>query len=145
MNEVKIGAVTIRVWMDTLYLETVFEDGAKVGAAPEPQRDIQTARSYGYRDDTTGLWLDHDPAHSWLAVKKGLRVSPTLWAVAHERADSGTPTWEEQAAEEAYVLDFQRFVQTGDNWREFPEEWAEEFRAFREQLRGSAEPKSNLE
>ena len=134
--EVRIGDATIRVWMETKYLETVFEDRTKIGATPDPERDYDTARAYGYGSDTTALWLDHDPAHSWLAQKNGMPVSPALWAAAHDQAKeryrrSTLATWDEQAKEESYVLDFQRFVQTGENRRDFSREWREEFLLLR--------------
>ena len=96
----------LRVWPETQYCETVFEDGTKVPAAPGQDDSYrEQARECGYGDDTWALCLQHEAFHTMLAEFEGRPWSPTLWAVAHP---GGRLTREEAWDEEERVLNFQK-------------------------------------
>jgi hypothetical protein len=93
---------------------TVFPCGCAVDAVwtYEPA-DFDHAAEAGYERDhvgVTGLHLEHDFAHSFLADVLEHRASPTLWHVAHQRVMGWYRDWR---AEEARALAFQAYLQTG--------------------------------
>jgi hypothetical protein len=58
---------------------------------------------------------DHELAHTWLAMRRGLPHSPVLWAVAHDlELDS-----DEVRDEEAKVLAFQKALV-----KDLPKPWS---------------------
>ena len=90
------------------YVESVMEDGTKVGATPNrDEASLAIAADLGYGDDTWEMSRDHELSHTWLAHLEGRPCSPTMWRLAHphssEVADDRTV-----AEEEARVLTFQR-------------------------------------
>lgn len=116
------------------YLETVWPDGEKCGATRGTEMyNLDYARHLGYTGVRDAL-REHELAHTFIAEKLGYEYSPTLRAVALKYAP-GTAPYELQLAEEAVVLGFQLYLQTGRiglgfspyAWR--AAEWGEEFRA----------------
>lgn len=106
----RLHSCLVRIFDQAHYLETVFPDGHKVGAAPEDTDEYRaTAERIGYGADTWKLCRDHEMAHTVLMQTLGLAYSPTLWAVAHGEAKeiSGSPG--EMGAEEELVLAFQHW------------------------------------
>ncbi len=94
------------------YLETRWPDGAKCGADRDSQmQNIDYARHLGYFTVRDAL-REHELAHTYISEKLGFPYSPTLRAVA-EGYGPGTAPYERQLWEEAVVLDFQRYMQTG--------------------------------
>jgi hypothetical protein len=115
------------------YLETVWPDGATCGATRDgTMQNADYARHLGYPDVRHAL-REHELAHHAVAGWLGQPYSPTLRAVALGFAP-GTLPYEQQLAEEALVLDFQRFMMTGEvgpalnPYRLLAPGWAEEFR-----------------
>jgi hypothetical protein len=74
----------------------------------------QMARELGY-EHPREMSVDHEILHTFLAGHAGLSHSPTLWEVAHQKGEM--PLYK-QYEEEAEVLGFQRFLNTGvvDNY-----------------------------
>jgi hypothetical protein len=110
MKEIAIGACVIRIWPETQYLETVFSEGHKVPAAPNPDdpASVALAARLGYRGANACWQLsrDHECLHSWCAVQEGLDFSPTLWHVAyHVKSPPGL-----MRDEEARVLALQALL-----------------------------------
>lgn len=103
----------IRIFPESEYVETVWPDGARAGATRECSEmgNADYARHLGYPDCWTAL-VTHEAAHTLLSQKIGLPYSPTLHAVAHQYGP-GTAPYEAQLAEEAVVLQLQRFARTG--------------------------------
>lgn len=95
------------------YVESVMEDGAKVGATPNrDEASLRTSRDLGYGDDTWAMSRDHEISHTWLAHVEGRPWSPTMWRLAHPHScDVAGDT--EVAEEEARVLEFQRALDKG--------------------------------
>jgi hypothetical protein len=90
------------------YVETRFDDGAKVGSTPNSDpHTLATARQLGYGEDTWAMSRDHELAHSWLALQDQIPWSRTMWRLAHPHADD-LPNDAEVAEEEARVLAFQQ-------------------------------------
>ncbi len=90
------------------YVESLLEDGTKVGATPN--RDDESLRlcaELGYGDDTWVMSRDHELSHTWLAHLEDRPWSPTMWRLAHPDS-SEVASDVEVAAEEARVLRFQR-------------------------------------
>lgn len=110
----RCGVCVIRVWPETMFVETVWPDGAKVPAAPNfDDASCALAAELGYKD-TWAMSLAHETLHTWLAVQAGLPFfSPTLWYVAHQlKPPRGlAPT------EEARVLAFQAALNGRDRDR----------------------------
>jgi hypothetical protein len=76
----------VHIWDEARYLETVFDCGHKVPAAPQDQPQYRAiAHETGYGPDIWRQCLEHEMAHTVLAEYRGLPYSPTLWAVAHAR------------------------------------------------------------
>jgi hypothetical protein len=104
------NGVSVHVYDDQRYLETLFEDGTKVPACPQDNDKYRSqARQLGYGDDTWRMCKDHEMAHTVVCQAFGLPYSPTLWAVAHGHAQMipGKPGW--MTAEEDLVLAYQRW------------------------------------
>lgn len=119
---------------DNGVLITKFQDGSECSAARSSEmRNLDYARHLGY-DNVRDALREHELAHVFYSEKLGFPYSPTLYAVARNYAP-GTAPYEQQLAEEAIVLDAQRYMNTGEigvalspyAWR-MPE-WAAEFRA----------------
>lgn len=101
------------------YVETVFHDGRRVVATPEAGNSAynDNARALGYGDDLELLSREHEMLHTFLAERIHGGASPTLWAVAHGQGNDPNfpdlaPIWE-QIYEEAMVLAFQKYMNTG--------------------------------
>jgi hypothetical protein len=104
-----IGAAVVVVDYESGYVETRFDDGAICPAYPHATDAYrETAKSLGYGSDTAALCREHEVAHSLIALKMGLAVSPTLWMVAH----GGPPEYALPLAlaEEEVVLTFQKVL-----------------------------------
>ena len=93
---------------DARYVESLMEDGTKVGATPNrDEPSLRLAVELGYGDDTWEMSRDHELSHTWLAHQEGLPWSATMWRLAHP--DSSEVAGDvEVAKEETRVLDFQR-------------------------------------
>lgn len=96
--EVRFGLATVVIGEDedSKFVVTKFLDGAWIIARPldEPWEHTRL----------------HDPLHSYLAYKRGWRVSPTLWWKAHPDVE---PNHEFIAYEEAAVLRCQKYLLEG--------------------------------
>ena len=100
---------------DTKTCETIFEDGAKLVAAPVyDEESIARAKALGYKGDDP-VWQmtrHHDYVHQLLAEAEGKPYSPTLWRVAH--SIPATPEEEiETHLEECRVFLIQRILNEG--------------------------------
>ena len=109
-----IGECTVRIFPD--WMETVFKDGLSVPAAANDDPDsLERAAALGY-SSTWEMSKSHEIAHSLLMVALGHEFSPVLRGVAVRESggnkdDIVAPKLSN--LEEALVMDFQRFVQTG--------------------------------
>ena len=65
------------------FLHTAFPDGTSLESIVVPEKDVNTARRYGYGDDVRALWREHDLLHHAVGTLFGFGLSPTIWAVAH--------------------------------------------------------------
>jgi hypothetical protein len=104
----------VEIWPETRYLQTVYQDGRKVPAAPEDTAEYRAqAEARGYGGDTWLLCCEHEPCHTWLAEKLGQPWSWTLWWVAHKDILGKPPKglWHD---EEELVLAFQQYANTGE-------------------------------
>jgi hypothetical protein len=102
----------LRIFPETHYVETLFPDGTRAGATRECEvGNAVYAAHLGYTDCWLAL-VEHEIGHTLVSMALGHRWSPTLQAVAHKYAP-GTAPYEEQLAEEAVVLQLQRFSRTG--------------------------------
>jgi hypothetical protein len=115
------------------YLVTVFADGAECPATRDhTMENADYARHLGYAAVRDAL-REHELAHAATAEWLGFPYSPTLWAVAHDFGP-GTAPYEQMLHEEALVLDFQRYMQTGEvgpalnPYRLLAPGWRDEFR-----------------
>lgn len=115
------------------YLETVWPDGAVCPATRDhTMENVAYARHLGYASVRDAL-REHELLHAFAAEKLGYPYSPTLRAVALAFAP-GTAPYERQLGEEALVLEWQRYMNTGEvgpvlspyAWR--LAEWTAEFR-----------------
>lgn len=113
------------------YVESLMEDGAKVGATPNlDDWTLKIAAELGYGDDTWAMSRDHELSHTWLAHVEGQPWSPTMWRLAHPES-TGSAGDVEVAEEEARVLEFQRALdkdrprpwETSDDIERLPLPW----------------------
>lgn len=107
------------IWEPDAYLETRFQDGTKVPAAPKPD-DVEqavTAIDLGYGRRIWQMCREHELSHCLLADWLSKPVSPVLWSVAHP-GHPDNASLAEQHAEEALVLAWQRYLTTGEIRRE---------------------------
>lgn len=88
---------------------TTFSDGSRLEACPQETDDYRDrALSLGY-ESADAMNREHDVLHSFLADKLGWPCSPCLYAAAQR-----LPIDQEQRdTEEACVLAFQRYLNTG--------------------------------
>src|SRR3954453_23023328 len=106
-------ACAVLIDEDGRYVETRFEDGAKVGSTPNrDEHSLRVAAELGYGDDTWTMSPDHEVAHSWLAHLDGRPGSRTVWRVPPPRGGD-VPDDAEVAEEEARVLEFQKGLDKG--------------------------------
>lgn len=106
------------------YLHTSFRDGASLWSVPVPEKDIVTARAYGYGEDARSLWREHDILHHRVAAAFGLGASPTLWGVAHPDDPRALPEWARRE-EEVFVAHVHRWLNGGL--------WHDDLHAFSDQ------------
>lgn len=106
MDEVKLQNCRVLIHTADQYLETVFDDGARLpAAANHGDEDEARAKALGYRN-TWQMSLEHELLHSILSEAMGLKYSPTLHAVATgEKIDQ-----EEIDMEERLVLCVQKLL-----------------------------------
>lgn len=114
---IQIGECEIRIWEDAQVLETRFEDGLKVPAAPNyDEQSLATAAALGYGSDTWMLSKQHEISHSLLMISLGYPYSRVLRGVAVRAAGGSKEDVVSQVNsiwEEDLVLQFQCYVQTG--------------------------------
>jgi hypothetical protein len=119
-----LGESTIKIDHINHIISTHFNDGTSVelwsDRCPNGQQDAETL---GYYPPFTPWdhFREHDILHTWLALKMGYRVSPTLWTVSHSNANKlhyGMVTKKAQGMEEHFVTQFQKFLNIGiyDDW-----------------------------
>lgn len=115
------------------YLETIFRDGAKCGATRSQEMyNLDYARYLGYSTVRDAL-REHELLHTACSEWLGFPYSPTLWAVAHSFGP-GCASYDEMLAEEAIVLQLQRYMNTGEvgvalnPYRLLAPGWRDEFR-----------------
>ncbi len=96
------------------FLHTAFPDGAKLESVVVPERDLKTARRYGYGDDVRALWREHDLLHHAVGTLFGFGFSPTIWAVAHPDDPTGLERWH-QRDEERFLGFVHRWLNL-DEW-----------------------------
>lgn len=101
------------VYEDTRCVVTRFYDGSSLPAAPQDDRGYANmAEGLGYGTGEGAKWQmcrDHELLHSWLSVRCGREISPTLWAEAHGCRE-GTAGVLQRLTEEGQVLAFQAFT-----------------------------------
>ena len=103
---------TIRVWPALQHIQTIFHDGTIAAARPQDDNAYAvTTESLGYGDDRWRQCLEHEIMHTWVPMKMGEPRSRILWNVAHGGGKRWPPGGQE---EEAYVMGFQRFLNTGE-------------------------------
>jgi hypothetical protein len=109
---VRFGAVTFSYVPESGWCESVWPDGARLPGFPEDTESYrQTARELGYGGDTARMCWVHEASHHLLSVAAGLPFSPTLRG---EAVDRHTLTVAQRHREEADVLAFQRYLNTGE-------------------------------
>jgi hypothetical protein len=111
--EVAIGPYTIaRVWNSEAWMVTRI-DGYPFVSTGNPDDDdaVALAHELGYGGDTWAMSRDHELLHSWLAVRRGLPFSPTLWAVS--RGDKRLTADAIREWEEGDILALQKFLNLG--------------------------------
>lgn len=106
----------VHINVETGFLETVFSDGRSLTSIPMPEKDMATAREYGYGDDWLRLWREHDLLHHWIGVLFGQPYSPTIWSECHEDHPAALPRWARQQEEE-FVAHVHRWLNQ-DIWVE---------------------------
>jgi hypothetical protein len=118
---------------DNGFLETVWPDGAKCPATRDhTMQNADYASQLGYGCVRDAL-REHELAHTFVAEALGFPYSLTLRAVALGFTPGCAP-YEFQLWEESVVLDFQRYLNTGEigpalnPYRPLTPRWAEEFR-----------------
>lgn len=126
----------VREWPDADvhgYLETVWPDGTTCGATRGSEMyNLEYARHLGYAGVRDAL-REHELAHTFVSEALGFPYSLTLRAAALGFAPGCAP-YEFQLFEEAVVLDFQRYLNTGEigpalnPYRPLVPRWADEFR-----------------
>lgn len=99
LTHYRFGTVNVLVWPHRWHLVTLFSDGTKVDACPQPTIDyLAHAHQLGY----TGLsaaWQmcrEHELRHTWLAYRNGT-ISQALWAVAHGHSTDTDAIRDEEA------------------------------------------------
>ena len=96
------------------FLHTAFESGRKLESVPDFEKDLPTARAYGYGDETLRLWREHDVLHHAVGTLFGHGLSPTIWSVAHEDEAGALPRWI-RLGEEEFVGHIHRWLNL-DEW-----------------------------
>lgn len=91
------------------FLHTAFESGRILESVMDPQKDIATAREYGYADNIWRLWREHDILHHTIGTLFGYGVSPTIWSVAHEDHPEALPLWARHR-EEGFIAHVHRWL-----------------------------------
>lgn len=94
---------------DARFIHTAFPDGRCLTGVPVPEKDIETARRYGYGDDYLRLWREHDVLHHCVASFFGHPHSPTIWSECHEDHPAALPRWA-RLAEEDFVGHIHRWL-----------------------------------
>jgi hypothetical protein len=108
MKEIYFSNCVVRVYPENRYLETVFDDGRIVPASPQDNDSYrQTAREYGYGEDTFRLCLHHEILHTLLAELRDEVYSPVLRAVAEGRTQENQDQWSQ---EEERVMKFHKLL-----------------------------------
>jgi hypothetical protein len=97
---------------DARFLQTAFPDGRRLTSVPMPEKDVVTAKNYGYGDDWLRLWQEHDLLHHWVATLFGHPYSPTIWSVCHEDHPDALPQWARQQEEE-FLAHVHRWLNLG--------------------------------
>ena len=99
------------VWTDE-GCETVFLDGARIGAFPHPQIPHYhvIAHRCGYGDDLRAYCREHEFCHSFMAEKLYGNPSAVLWDLAHGKEPAPGPA----VAEEMAAQTFQRWLRANE-------------------------------
>lgn len=95
------------------FAQSYFPDGRVVTSIPVPEKDMATARAYGYGENAFGLWREHDLLHHWVATQFGHPYSPTIWSVCHEDHPDALPHWA-RLEEEGLVGRVHRWLHLGE-------------------------------
>jgi hypothetical protein len=113
---IPLGKCRVEIWESTRFLRTVFEDGLEVPAtANHDTASTRLAADLGY-PSTWEMSKAHEIAHTLIMCACGYGWSPVLRGVAVRSAGGDKEAIVSKAMsgiEEAVVLDFQRFTQTG--------------------------------
>jgi hypothetical protein len=108
---VHFGEVTFSYVPESGWCESVWPDGARLPGFPEDTDQYRaTARELHYTSTATMCW-QHEASHHLLSVAAGLPFSPTLRGEAVGRHTLSTA---ERHREERCVLDWQRYLNTGE-------------------------------
>lgn len=112
-HEAAIGPYTIvRVWNSEAWMASRVDGYPFVSTGnPDDPASVALAHELGYGGDTWAMSRDHELLHSWLAVRRGLPFSPTLWAVS--RGDKHLTADAIREWEEGDVLAVQKFLRLG--------------------------------
>jgi hypothetical protein len=111
--EIPLHRCTWTLARDPWRAVTRFWDGARVEAIPVHDRDLTTAQTHGYGDDTLRLFVHHDLAHSVVMQSLGFSCSFVLRRVATQERD---PAWLTQAMrwdEEGLIMGMQAHLHGG--------------------------------
>ncbi len=98
----------------SLYLHTSYADGRSLWSVPVYEKDILTARAYGYGEDAQSLWREHDVLHHRVALCFGHDSSPTIWSECHEDDPRALPPWARRE-EEVFLAHVHRWLNR-DEW-----------------------------
>jgi hypothetical protein len=113
VREYIIGLCRICVCDATRSLKTYFPDGTSLEAGANDDDDSQKwALDLGY-SNTWDMSREHEILHTWLALKQGMKFSPTLWSVAN-RGKEGCLKRVDQGQEEWLICCFQRWMNLGE-------------------------------
>lgn len=102
----------VHINTEARFLHTAFPDGRSLTSVPMPEKDILTARHYGYGDDWLRLWREHDLLHHWVGTVFGQPHSPTIWSECHEEHPAALPRWARRQEEE-FVAHVHRWLNLG--------------------------------
>lgn len=120
MIEIKLNEnVSVQVWPEKQFLQSVFKSGGTLPAAPNWQHEpsVRLAHELGYKGDCFAMSRDHEILHHVSAIHSGAPWSWTLWWEAHKALFSlPRPPRGLYSREEAVTLGLQAFLHGGD-WR----------------------------
>ncbi len=107
MKSIQLIFCRVEIHAERRYLETIFADGARIGAYPHETADYRAVTAEtGYGDDIWAYARDHELLHNLLPQEVNGTPSHVLWHLAHETKADPWKVWQE----ESLAISFQRFL-----------------------------------